>query len=119
MVTIGVMANPALEAIKKVEAGLDVRIGLYDMKFLKPLDTHLLREIAGEYSQVITIEDGVINGGFGSAVLEYFADSNLEVKVRRMGVPDRFIEHGTPEELYAEIGLDADGIERVIREIVA
>ncbi|OJX90214.1 MAG: 1-deoxy-D-xylulose-5-phosphate synthase [Paludibacter sp. 47-17] len=119
VVTIGVMANPALEAIKKVEAGLDVRIGLYDMKFLKPLDTHLLREIAGEYSQVITIEDGVINGGFGSAVLEYFADSNLEVKVRRMGVPDRFIEHGTPEELYAEIGLDADGIERVIREIVA
>jgi len=119
VVTIGVMANPALEAIKKVEAGLDVRIGLYDMKFLKPLDTHLLREIAGEYSQVITIEDGVINGGFGSAVLEYFAASTLAVTGRRMGVPDRFIEHGTPEELYAEIGLDADGIERVIREIVA
>lgn len=118
VVTLGVMANPALEAIKKVESDLNVSIGLYDMKFLKPMDTSLLQEIAAKYTQVITIEDGVINGGFGSAVLEYFADSNLDVKVRRMGIPDRFIEHGTPEELYAEIGLDASGIEKQILEIV-
>lgn len=118
VVTLGVMANPALEAIKKVESDLNVSIGLYDMKFLKPMDTSLLQEIAAKYTQVITIEDGVINGGFGSAVLEYFADFNLDVKVRRMGIPDRFIEHGTPEELYAEIGLDASGIEKQILEIV-
>lgn len=117
--TLGVMANPALEAIKKVEEELDLRIGLYDMKFLKPMDTALLREIAREYSYLITIEDGVINGGFGSAVLEYFSDNAIDVKVRRMGIPDRFIEHGTPEELYAEIGLDVAGIEKVIRELIA
>lgn len=119
VVTLGVMANPALEAIKKVEEELDLRIGLYDMKFLKPMDTALLREIAREYSYLITIEDGVINGGFGSAVLEYFSDNSIDVKVRRMGIPDRFIEHGTPEELYAEIGLDVAGIEKVIRELIA
>lgn len=119
VVTLGVMANPALEAIKKVEEELDLRIGLYDMKFLKPMDTALLREIAREYSYLITIEDGVINGGFGSAVLEYFSDNAIDVKVRRMGIPDRFIEHGTPEELYAEIGLDVAGIEKVIRELIA
>jgi 1-deoxy-D-xylulose-5-phosphate synthase len=118
VVTIGVMANPALEAIKKVESELNVKIGLYDMKFLKPMDTSLLQDIADKYAQILTIEDGVINGGFGSAVLEYLADSNLDVKVRRMGIPDRFIEHGTPEELYAEIGLDAIGIEKQIREMV-
>lgn len=119
VVTLGVMANPAFEAIKKVEEELDLRIGLYDMKFLKPMDTALLREIAREYSYLITIEDGVINGGFGSAVLEYFSDNSIDVKVRRMGIPDRFIEHGTPEELYAEIGLDVAGIEKVIRELIA
>lgn len=119
VVSLGVMANPALEAIKKVEEELDVRIGLYDMKFLKPMDTSLLREIAREYSYIITIEDGVINGGFGSAVLEYFCDQGIDMKVRRMGIPDRFIEHGTPEELYAEIGLDAAGIEKVIKEVIA
>lgn len=119
VVTLGVMANPAFEAIKKVEEELDLRIGLYDMKFLKPMDTALLREIAREYSYLITIEDGVINGGFGSAVLEYFSDNAIDVKVRRMGIPDRFIEHGTPEELYAEIGLDVAGIEKVIRELIA
>lgn len=119
VVTIGVMANAAGEAIKNVEEELDVRIGLYDMKFLKPMDTELLREIAREYSYIITIEDGVINGGFGSAVLEYFSDQGIDIKVRRMGIPDRFIEHGTPEELYAEIGLDAAGIERSIREVIA
>lgn len=119
VVTLGVMANPALEAIIKVEEELDLRIGLYDMKFLKPMDTALLREIAREYSYLITIEDGVINGGFGSAVLEYFSDNAIDVKVRRMGIPDRFIEHGTPEELYAEIGLDVAGIEKVIRELIA
>lgn len=119
VVTLGVMANPALEAIIKVEEELDLRIGLYDMKFLKPMDTALLREIAREYSYLITIEDGVINGGFGSAVLEYFSDNSIDVKVRRMGIPDRFIEHGTPEELYAEIGLDVAGIEKVIRELIA
>ena len=119
VVSLGVMANPALEAIKKVEEELDVRIGLYDMKFLKPMDTSLLREIAREYSYIITIEDGVISGGFGSAVLEYFCDQGIDTKVRRMGIPDRFIEHGTPEELYAEIGLDAAGIEKVIKEVIA
>lgn len=118
VLTLGVMSHPALEAIKSVEDETDIRIGLYDMKFLKPLDGALLNQIAAEYSQVLTIEDGVINGGFGSAVLEYCADNRMDLTIRRMGIPDRFIEHGTPEELYAEIGLNAGGIEKVLREMI-
>lgn len=118
ILSIGVMANPALEAIKRVEEELDVRIGLYDMKFVKPLDLGLLNEVATAYTHVLTIEDGVIQGGFGSAILEYFADNGYALKVTRLGIPDHFIEHGTPEELYAGIGLDTNGIEASIREIL-
>jgi 1-deoxy-D-xylulose-5-phosphate synthase len=110
VLTIGVMANPALDAIKLIEEDSPVRIGLYDMKFVKPLDEGLLREVADAYTHIITIEDGTVNGGFGSAVLEFLAENGYQHKVRRLGIPDRFIEHGTPEELYAEIGLDKVGI---------
>ena len=118
ILSIGVMTNQALEAIKRVEEELDVRIGLYDMKFVKPLDLSLLNEVATAYTHVLTIEDGVIQGGFGSAILEYFADNGHALKVTRLGIPDHFIEHGTPEELYAGIGLDTNGIEASISEIL-
>jgi 1-deoxy-D-xylulose-5-phosphate synthase len=119
VLTIGVMAYPALEAIRSVESKTEAQIGLYDMKFLKPLDTELLASVAANYSQLITVEDGTVNGGFGSAVLEFLADSGYTTRVRRMGIPDQFIEHGTPEELYAQIGLNANGIEDVIVDELA
>jgi len=118
VITVGVMANPALEAINLIEDDSAERIGLYDFKFVKPLDQQLLREVAESYSHILTIEDGVVNGGFGSAVLEFLSENGIQLKVRRMGIPDRFIEHGTPEELYAEIGLDKAGITRSILDFL-
>lgn len=114
ILTMGTMANPAQKAIQIIESNYSVEIAHYDLRFLKPLDNTLLHEVGGQFKQIITIEDGVINGGFGSAVLEFFADNNYTVKVKRLGIPDMFVEHGTPEELYKLLGLDSDGIAQTI-----
>ncbi|MCS7154721.1 MAG: 1-deoxy-D-xylulose-5-phosphate synthase [Bacteroidetes bacterium] len=82
----------------------------YDMRFVKPLDTALIDEAAERYPVLVTIEDGVLMGGFGSAVLEYLAERGYSGHVLRLGLPDRFVEHGSPAELYAEVGLDPAGI---------
>lgn len=84
----------------------------YDLRFCKPLDEEMLTEIFQQFNTVITIEDGVVQGGAGSAVLEWAADHRFKADVLRLGHPDHFVEHGTQEELYAEIGLDAAGIAR-------
>lgn len=110
VLTIGIMANPAQKAINAVENEEKISIAHYDMKFVKPLDVKLLHEIASKYSRIVTIEDGVIKGGFGSAVLEFMSDNQYNVQVTRLGIPDTFIEHGTPEELYEMIELDYIGI---------
>ena len=75
----------------------------------------MLDSIAQNYQHIITIEDGVLNGGMGSAVLEYFSEKNYKNDITRLGYPDRFIEHGTPDELYAEIGLDHDNLKKIIQ----
>jgi len=80
------------------------------MRFLKPLDENILHEAGKKFSKIVTVEDGVIKGGFGSAILEFMADNHYNVQVKRLGIPDTFIEHGTPEELYHMLKLDADGI---------
>ena len=74
----------------------------------------MLHTIAKKFNHIITIEDGVIQGGFGSAVLEFMSDNNYTTQVKRLGIPDSFIEHGTPEELYTMLGLDSAGIARSI-----
>ena len=84
----------------------------YDMRFLKPLDEEILAEVASRFSHVITVEDGVRNGGLGSAVLEWLSDHGCNVRLTRLGLPDNFVEHGSPEELYRIVGLDREGIER-------
>ena len=85
------------------------------MRFLKPLDTALLDRIAADgYRRIVTVEDGVVRGGLGSAVLEYMADHNLHPEVVRLGLPDHFVEHGTPEELYHIVGLDEQTIKRAL-----
>lgn len=110
VLTIGTLSYSALEAIKKVESENKVSIALYDIRFLKPLDNELLHEVAKKFKQIVTIEDGVINGGFGSAVLEFLADNSYKTGVKRLGINDGFVEHGSPEELYHLLGLDSSGI---------
>jgi len=90
----------------------------YDMRFAKPLDEELLHEVFNKFEQVITVEDGTIQGGFGSAVLEFMAEYGYQSKVTIMGIPDRLVEHGTPKELYREIGLDAESIAAKIRSVM-
>lgn len=90
----------------------------YDMRFVKPLDEELLHEIFGKFKMVITIEDGTIVGGFGSAVLEFMSDHGYQCSVKRMGVPDRFVDHGTQTELFKECGLDMDSMRKQARDMV-
>ena len=116
VLTIGTMANTALKAIETLESDSDLSIALYDMRFVKPLDEKLLHEIGGKYRKVLTVEDGVVQGGVGSAVLEFFADNGYPTQVKRLGIGDTFVEHGTPEELYKMLRLDANGIRRSIEE---
>ena len=111
VLTIGPIGNVAAEAI--VESGLDV--AHYDMRFLKPLDEKILEEVAQRFSRIITVEDGTIEGGLGSAVLEWMADHGYKPDVVRLGLPDNFVEHGTPQQLYEKLGIDKDGIIKVIR----
>ena len=118
ILTIGTMAYPALKAIETVEKQTGESIALYDMRFVKPLDKELLHEVGQMFHKVITVEDGVINGGFGSAVLEFLNENGYQTHVKRLGVNDKFVEHGSPEELYRLLGLDADGIAKSIKETV-
>ena len=78
----------------------------------------MLHEIAKKYKQIVTIEDGVIQGGFGSAVLEFMSDNGYHINVKRLGIPDTFVEHGTPEELYNMLGLDAEGIVDSLKKLI-
>lgn len=119
ILTIGTMATPASKAIEQIENEQKVSIAHYDLRFLKPLDETMLHQIASKYKKIITIEDGVITGGFGSAVLEFLSDNNYSTQVLRHGIPDSFIEHGTPEELYHMLELDAEGIAKRIESFLA
>ena len=119
VLTIGTIANQARKAIEQIEReNADIGIAHYDMRFVKPLDEKMLHEVGKKFEKVITIEDGVIQGGFGSAVLEFFADNGYRVQTKRLGIPDTFVEHGTPDELYSMLGLDTEGIANSIREMI-
>ena len=118
VVTIGTTAASAEKAINMLENETGLKIAHYDARFLKPLDEELFHEIGKKFSKIVTIEDGVIDGGFGSAVLEFFADNNYKAEVLRLGIPDEFIEHGTPEELYAMIGLNPEGVLKSFKELM-
>jgi len=109
LLTFGTVGNYALTAHKELEK-TGVTAALYDMRFVKPLDTDLLHEVFKSYDHVITIEDGCLMGGFGSAVAEFMVDHGYQVKLERLGIPDRIVEHGTQLELHKECGFDAQGI---------
>ena len=111
VLTIGPIGKAAAAAIERAEReNKDLSVAHYDMRFLKPLDTELLDSIGRSFDKVITVEDGVRKGGFGSAVLEYLSQKHYPVRISILGLPDRFIEHGSPSELYHITGLDEEAI---------
>ena len=117
VLTVGPIGNSAAEAITKAEeavSGLDV--AHYDMRFIKPLDENLLEEIGRRFDKIVTVEDGVRAGGFGSAVLEWMADHGFSPRITRLGLPDNFVEHGTVDELRRITGIDTDSITAAIIE---
>ncbi len=118
VVTLGPLGNVARKAIERAEAEYDgLEIAHYDLRFLKPLDREMLHHIGKNFGKVITVEDGVLAGGMGSAVIEFMADNGYTPTVERIGIPDRFIEHGPVSKLYQLCGLDEDGIYKVITSL--
>jgi len=107
--TIGPIGKKVEQVIEKLE-DKGHSIAHYDIRFVKPLDEELLHEIFSKFKKVITVEDGTIVGGMGTAVIEFMTDNNYNTMVKRMGVPDRFVDHGTVQELYHECGFDKDGL---------
>jgi 1-deoxy-D-xylulose-5-phosphate synthase len=115
IVTIGPIGYLAEKAIRRAECEQRISIAWYDLRFLKPLDKELLHEVGRCFKKIITVEDGVIKGGMGSAVLEFMADNGYQSEIRRIGVPDEFIEHGSIPELYKLCDMDEEGILNQIR----
>lgn len=109
ILSMGHVGNYVVEASKEL-AKKRIDIAHYDMRFAKPIDEEILHEVGKSFKAIITIEDGTIIGGFGSAVLEFMNDNAYNPVVKRLGVPDKFIDHGTPQELHKECGFDVEGI---------
>ncbi len=115
LLSLGAIGRVAVEAIKQLQTERpDLSIAHYDMRYLKPLDDLLLTEAATRCRRIVTLEDGVRNGGFGSAVLEWLADHGMAVPVQRLGLPDAFVEHGSIPELQHLCGIDIEGIKRAL-----
>jgi len=117
VLSIGHPGNFVADAVKSLEAER-ISVEHYDMRFIAPLDTSILHSVFKKFSKIITVEDGVLKGGFGSAVIEFMCDNGFLAEVRRLGIPDYFVEHGTQEELIRECGFDTESIKRVIREMI-
>ena len=115
--TIGPIGNLTIKACDDLlEKGISA--AHYDMQFVKPLDEALLHEVFSKYNKIITVEDGCIMGGMGSAVLEFMADNQYNAHIVRLGIPDKYIQHGTQNELYAECGYDVNGIIKTAEKMV-
>ena len=119
VLSIGAIGNTVAEAIGLVESRESrvesresrvERFAHYDMRWLKPIDTEILDYVGTHFKKVVTVEDGVISGGLGSAVLEYFADKGYDAHVTRLGINNQFVEHGSTKELYHMLHLDTEGI---------
>lgn len=110
ILTIGHIGNYAVTVCNRLEAK-GISVAHYDMRFVKPLDEAMLHEIFKNHNRVITVEDGCLQGGFGSAILEFMADNQYSALVKRLGIPDRIVEHGEQHELHHECHFDEDAIE--------
>lgn len=118
VMSVGPIGNNVAKAIENVEKECDgITVAHYDMRFIKPLDKKLLTEAASKFKHIITVEDGVRKGGFGSAVLEWLSDNNYTTHVTRLGLPDKFVEQGTVSELQHITGIDTDSIAATIKSI--
>ena len=121
VITIGPIGNDVETVIKEIEAADPAKVGKvahYDLRFLKPLDEHLLTEVGERFGKIITVEDGVRDGGMGSAVLEWMSDNGYKPMILRMGLPDRFVEHGTIDELRRVCGMDNDALREEIEALL-
>ena len=118
ILSIGHIGNYALKAAQELESA-NVSAAHYDMRFAKPVDELLLYEVFSKFDKVITVEDGCIVGGMGSAVLEFMADHNYQAQVKRLGIPDKVIEHGSQDELYAECNYDTASIVKTAKEMLS
>jgi 1-deoxy-D-xylulose-5-phosphate synthase len=116
ILTFGHPGNFAASAIRDIKSE-GINPAHYDMRFAKPIDEEMLHEVFAKYKKIITVEDGTVVGGFGSAILEFMNSFGYKADVKIMGIPDRLVEHGTPKQLYDEIGLDANGIATEIRKM--
>ncbi len=117
ILTIGHIGNYAVEACEQLEKQ-GISVAHYDMRFVKPIDEAMLHEVFTRFKKVITVEDGCIQGGFGSAVLEFMADHNYSANVKRLGIPDAVMEHGEQFELHRDSLFDANGIEKAVIEML-
>lgn len=123
VLSVGPVGNNVVKAVEMIEndaksasGGSGISVAHYDMRFVKPLDENLLKEVAAKFKHVITVEDGVREGGFGSAVIEWMEDNGQHLDIVRLGLPDHFVEHGTVAQLQSIVGIDAEGIRRTIEE---
>lgn len=119
VLSFGPVGNNVEEAIEMMGTSTpQLSIAHYDMRFAKPLDTEILKDVAQQFDRIITIEDGAREGGFGSAVLEWLEDNGYRKNVVRLGLPDHFVEHGTVAELQHIVGIDAEGIIDAVNDII-
>lgn len=116
IISTGHIGNTAIQVCKELDKE-NIRVAHFHLRFLKPLDGELLEEVFRNYRKIITLEDGTITGGLGSAILEFMADHQLQAVVKRLGIPDYFVEQGTIHELQHECGFDAEGIIKTVREL--
>lgn len=118
VITIGTIGHEAATAIARAEAEKGCSLAHYDLRFLKPLDEAMLHEVGAHFQHVLTIEDGVLMGGMGSAVLEFMADNGYKPNVKRLGIADAFVQHGSVKELRALCGIDENAIYQAITQIL-
>jgi 1-deoxy-D-xylulose-5-phosphate synthase len=115
VLSVGHPGNFVQEAINEISDEYNVPAH-FDLRFVKPLDEELLHNVFMRFKKIITVEDGTVIGGFGSAILEFMADNGYNCETIRLGVPDKFIEHGSLQELYSDCGYDVESITRILKK---
>lgn len=116
VITLGPIGYKAQKAIERMESETNLSIAHYDLRFVKPLDKEMLDSIGKNFRKIITIEDGVLSGGAGSAVMEFMSDNGYNVDIKRLGIKNRFVQHGAVNELYRICGLDEESIYQFIKD---
>ena len=117
MLSIGHIGNEVIEVVNRL-AERGIKVGHYDMIFVKPIDEDILREVTSRYHSIITIEDGTVVGGFGSAVAEWMTRNGATTRLKMLGVQDEFVHQGTVAELYERCGMDSKSLETAILQLL-